>query len=83
MVWLLTLSRLVRDHQEVTVEAQQHGEARVELPEGRALYEGLEAGGDRGQGERFLLFMERIKKMANQTSMKHLIIKQTVNCNDC
>lgn len=47
VVRLLTLSRLVRDHQEVTVEAQQHGEACVELPEGRALYEGLEAGGDR------------------------------------
>lgn len=56
VVRLLTLSRLVRDHQEVTVEAQQHSEAHVEFPKGRALYEGLEAGGDRGQGERFLLF---------------------------
>lgn len=43
---VLTLSRLVRDHQEVTVEAQQHGEACVELPEGRAFNEGLKAGGD-------------------------------------
>lgn len=56
VVRLLTLSRLVRDHQEVTVEAQQHSEAHVEPPKSRALYEGLEAGGDRGQGERFLLF---------------------------
>lgn len=53
---LLTLSRLFSEHQQVAVEAQQHGEARVELPESRALYEGLEAGADRGQGERFSLF---------------------------
>lgn len=41
----LTLSRLVGDQQEVAVEAEQHGQAGVELSQGGALYEGLEGGG--------------------------------------
>lgn len=41
----LTLSGLVGDQQEVAVEAQEHGQAGVELSQGGALYEGLEGGG--------------------------------------
>ncbi len=33
------------------MEAEQHGQAGVELSQGGALHEGLEGGGQRGQGE--------------------------------
>lgn len=39
------------------MEAEQHGQAGVELAQGGALHEGLEGGGDRGQAEPLLLLV--------------------------
>lgn len=52
-VWWLTLSSLIGDQQEVAVEAEEHGQAGVELSQGGALHEGLESDGHWGQGEAF------------------------------
>lgn len=38
------MSSLVGDQQEVAVEAEQHGQAGVELSQGGAFHEGLEGG---------------------------------------
>lgn len=46
-----TSSRLAGHQQQVAVEAEQHGQAGVELAQGGALHEGLQGGGDRGQAE--------------------------------
>ena len=50
-----TLSWLAWDQQQVAVEAQQHGQAGVELSQGRALHEGLQGGGHRRQRQTLLL----------------------------
>lgn len=44
-VWGLTVSRLDGDQQKVAVEAEQHGQAGVELSQRGAFHEGLEGGG--------------------------------------
>lgn len=65
----LTLSGLVGDQQEVAVEAQQHGQAGVELPQGGALDEGLEGGGHRGQGETVHVLACEGRKQTSQGSI--------------
>lgn len=46
-----TSSRMAGHEQQVAVEAEQHGQAGVELAQGGALHEGLQGGGDGGQAE--------------------------------
>lgn len=43
--------------QQVAVEAQQHGQAGVELPQGGSLHVGLQRGRHRGQGQRLQLLL--------------------------
>lgn len=63
----LTLPGLVGDQQEVAVEAQQHGQTGVELSQGGALYEGLEGGGHRGQGETLHILTCEGRKQDNKS----------------